>query len=47
MQKILVDDLPYFWLVDSRGYRAHSAKFVGFRYSAGPFLEQVKAKGAS
>jgi peptide/nickel transport system substrate-binding protein len=46
MQKVIADDLPYFWINDSEGYRAHSAKFEGFRYSAGPFLEQVKLKSA-
>jgi peptide/nickel transport system substrate-binding protein len=46
MQQIIADDLPYFWLVDSEGYRAHSAKFAGFRYSAGPFLEPAKPIGS-
>lgn len=41
MQKILVDELPYFWIIDSAGFRAHRAEFTGFRFSAGPFLEPV------
>ena len=41
MQKIITDDLPYFWIVDLQGYRAHRATFQGFRYSTGPFLETV------
>ena len=40
-QKIVVDELPYFWIVDSEGFRAHRAEFAGFRYSVGPFLEAV------
>jgi len=46
MQKIITDDLPYFWLVDSQGYRAHRATFQGFRYSTGPFLETVSTTEA-
>ena len=46
MQKIITDDLPYFWLVDSQGYRAHRAMFQGFRYSTGPFLETVSTTEA-
>lgn len=38
-QKIVVDELPYFWIVDSEGFRAHRAEFGGFRYSFGPFIE--------
>lgn len=46
MQKILVDEVPYFWIVDSQGYRAHRAEFEGFRYSSGPFLEEVRSTKA-
>ncbi len=46
MQKIITDDLPYFWLVDSQGFRAHRATFQGFRYSTGPFLETVSTTEA-
>ncbi|MFQ3661383.1 MAG: hypothetical protein SNJ69_03200 [Chloroflexaceae bacterium] len=41
LQRQIVDDLPYFWLVDSAGYRAYRATFDGFRVSAGPFLEEA------
>ncbi len=41
MQKIITEDLPYFWIIDSQGYRAHRASFQGFRYSSGPFLEET------
>jgi peptide/nickel transport system substrate-binding protein len=30
IQKTLSDDLPYFWLVDTQGYRANRAVFKGF-----------------
>ncbi|HET9494468.1 MAG TPA: ABC transporter substrate-binding protein [Chloroflexia bacterium] len=40
-QRIVVDDVPYFWIVDSEGFRAHRAEFSGFRYSVGPFIERV------
>lgn len=46
MQKIITDDLPYFWLIDSEGYRAHRATYQGFRYSTGPFLETVSTTEA-
>lgn len=39
MQKIIVDDLPYFWLVDSQGYRGFRSNFQGFRVSSGALLE--------
>jgi peptide/nickel transport system substrate-binding protein len=41
IQQIIVDDLPYFWIVDSEGYRAYRSTFEGFRVSSGPFLEQA------
>lgn len=41
LQQQIVEDLPYFWLVDSAGYRAYRATFDGFRVSAGPFLEDA------
>ncbi|MBF6613258.1 MAG: ABC transporter substrate-binding protein [Chloroflexi bacterium] len=39
IQKIITGDLPYFWLVDSQGYRAYRAVFKGFQVSKGPLVE--------
>ncbi|MDB5081952.1 MAG: hypothetical protein JWP00_3876 [Chloroflexi bacterium] len=39
MQKIIVDDVPYFWLVDSQGFRGFRSNFQGFRVSSGALLE--------
>ena len=41
IQRILADDLPYFWLIDSEGYRAHRRQFSGFRLWTGAFLESA------
>jgi peptide/nickel transport system substrate-binding protein len=46
LQELIVADLPYFWINDSEGYRAHRAEFEGFRFSSGPFLEEVRPTGA-
>lgn len=43
-QKLIVDDLPYFWINDSAGYRAYRSTFDGFRVSAGPFVEDAHLK---
>ncbi len=43
IQKKLVEDLPYFWIVDSEGYRAYRSEFQGFRVSSGAFLEQARS----
>ncbi len=43
MQRVLADDLPYFWIVDSRGARAHRTAFTGFRAWTGAFAETVAA----
>ena len=40
-QRIVTEELPYFWIIDSEGFRANRASFAGFRYSFGPFLEPV------
>ena len=40
IQQILADDLPYFWIVDTQGYRAHRTTFKGFHLSNNLF-EQV------
>jgi peptide/nickel transport system substrate-binding protein len=45
MQQLITADLPYFWINDSQGYRAYRTAFEGFRFSSGPFLEQVKPTG--
>ncbi|MBC7898032.1 MAG: ABC transporter substrate-binding protein [Cytophagaceae bacterium] len=42
IQEILAEDLPYFWLFDSAGYRAWRATFTGFRPWSGAFLEAVR-----
>lgn len=39
LQQILTDDLPYFWIVDSQGYRAYRSIYKGFRTSGGNILE--------
>ncbi len=47
LQKIITDDLPYFWLVDSQGFRAYRSTFKGFLVSKGNFLEQAWFTGGS
>ena len=42
IQSILVDDLPYFWLFDSAGYRAWRATFTEFHPWSGAFMEAVR-----
>jgi len=39
IQEILVDDLPYLWLVETVSTRAHPAVCTGFRYNSGLFAE--------
>ena len=46
IQKILADDVPYFWIVDSEGLRAHRTAFSGFRLWTGAFVETVRPTGA-
>jgi peptide/nickel transport system substrate-binding protein len=41
LQRILVEDLPYFWIIDSDGARAHQRRFSGFRLWSGAFAESV------
>ena len=41
IQRILADDVPYFWLIDSEGFRAHRTAFSGFRLWTGAFVEAV------
>jgi peptide/nickel transport system substrate-binding protein len=40
-QQLIVDELPYFWINDSAGFRAFRSNYAGFRVSAGPFLEEA------
>jgi peptide/nickel transport system substrate-binding protein len=42
IQRILADDVPYFWLIDSEGYRAHRTNFTGFRLWTGALVETVR-----
>jgi peptide/nickel transport system substrate-binding protein len=42
IQKILADDVPYFWIVDSEGLRAYRTAFTGFRLWTGAFAETVR-----
>jgi peptide/nickel transport system substrate-binding protein len=42
IQKILAEDVPYFWLIDSEGFRAHRTAFTGFRLWTGAFVETVQ-----
>lgn len=46
IQQILAGDVPYFWLIDSEGLRAHRTAFTGFRLWTGAFLEGVTPAGA-
>jgi len=46
-QKILADDVPYFWIIDSEGLRAHRTAFDGFRLWTGAFVETVHPAGSS
>jgi peptide/nickel transport system substrate-binding protein len=42
IQRILADDVPYFWLIDSEGLRAYRTAFTGFRLWTGAFAETVR-----
>jgi peptide/nickel transport system substrate-binding protein len=42
IQRILAEDVPYFWLVDSETLRAHRGTFTGFRLWTGAFAETVR-----
>jgi peptide/nickel transport system substrate-binding protein len=46
LQKVLVEDLPYFWIIDSEGARAYRNRFTGFRLWTGAFAEAVTIAGA-
>lgn len=45
IQKILADDVPYFWIIDSEGLRAYRTAFSGFRLWTGAFVETVRPAG--
>jgi peptide/nickel transport system substrate-binding protein len=46
LQRLLTQDLPYFWIVDSDGARAYRTGFSGFRLWTGAFAETVtEARG--
>jgi peptide/nickel transport system substrate-binding protein len=42
IQQLLAEDVPYFWLIDSEGLRAHRTAFTGFRLWTGAFVETVR-----
>ena len=42
IQKILVKDLPYWWLVESQFLTAHTSKISGFRSWSGNFALKAK-----
>jgi peptide/nickel transport system substrate-binding protein len=42
IQQILAEAVPYFWIIDSAGYRAHRTAFNGFRLWTGAFVETVR-----
>lgn len=42
IQRILAEEVPYFWLIDSEGLRVHRTAFTGFRLWTGAFVEAVQ-----
>ena len=46
IQRILADDVPYFWIIDSEGLRAYRTAFSGFRLWTGAFVEAVRPAAA-
>jgi peptide/nickel transport system substrate-binding protein len=46
IQRILAEDVPYFWLIDSEGLRAHRTAFTGFRLWTGALIETVHRTGS-
>lgn len=42
IQRVLAEEVPYFWLIDSEGLRAHRRAFTGFRLWTGAFAETVR-----
>lgn len=47
IQRVLAEDVPYFWLVDSETVRAHRNTFTGFRLWTGAFAETVRPIAAN
>lgn len=47
IQQILAEDVPYFWIIDSEGLRAHRTAFTGFRLWTGAFVEAVRPAAAA
>ncbi|HXG90463.1 MAG TPA: ABC transporter substrate-binding protein [Vicinamibacterales bacterium] len=47
IQRLLAEEVPYFWLIDSEGLRAHRTAFSGFRLWTGAFVEEVRPAAAS
>lgn len=47
IQKILAEDVPYFWLLDAETVRAHRRTFTGFRLWTGAFAETVRPVAAT
>ena len=45
IQQILTEEVPYFWLIDSQGYRAFRSTYQGFRTSGGNILERAWTTG--
>jgi ABC-type transport system substrate-binding protein len=43
-QRIVVDDLPYLWIVETVGAWAHSDRCGGFRVHTGLFLESASCQ---
>jgi peptide/nickel transport system substrate-binding protein len=46
IQRILSEEVPYFWLIDSEGFRAYRRTFTGFRLWTGAFLETAERAGS-
>lgn len=46
IQRLLAEDVPYFWLIDSEGLRAYRTAFTGFRFWTGAFAEEVRPAAA-
>ncbi len=47
LQRLLTEEVPYFWVLDSDGTRAFRSTFLGFRPWAGAFAETVERAGGS
>lgn len=45
LQQVVVQDLPYFWLVETEGYRAYHARLKGLRIWSGNAFEEAYWEG--